>query len=99
MVWSAFIESPIFGHGFYSQRVIFGVASVDNTYLQVLIGLGITGIVAIFTPVIITAYKLIKTRPTRGTPHKETTLWFQLTSLYILILMRSLTGPHFRIST
>jgi O-antigen ligase len=97
-VWSRFLDSPIIGYGFYAaQRKLFGVSSIDNTYLEVLLGLGILGLTVFLIPIGLTALALIKTRPSRDQSSPEAQLWIQLLVLFLLLFVRSLTGPSFEV--
>lgn len=95
-VWAIIAESPFIGHGFYSQRLILNVSSVDNTYLQILVGLGFVGLIVVIVPLTKVAYQLFKIRPRRNTDAQEKLVWLELVSIYIIIMTRSLTGPTFQ---
>jgi O-antigen ligase len=96
--WPYFLQSPMLGHGFYSaQRVIIGTSSVDNTYLEVVLGLGILGLAIFSVPIGLTAYYLFRTRPVQKTHPTEQGLWLELVTLFILLAVRSLTGPSFQV--
>ena len=94
--WDVFLQSPIIGHGFYSQRVILGWSSVDNTYLQVLVTMGVVGLLIFLMPIFKITLQLIKTIPTKSTKADSQLVWLQLVSIYLLIMVRSLTGPTFQ---
>lgn len=95
-VWETVLDSPLFGYGFYAQRIMLSVSSVDNTYLQILLGLGVVGLVTILVPLGIVAYKLCRDRPHSSTSAHERVVWLQLVTIYIIIMMRSITGPTFQ---
>lgn len=95
-VWEVVLQAPLWGHGFYAQRIILSVFSVDNTYLQVLVGLGFVGLFVILVPLSIVAYKLYSGRPRGHTSSQERVVWLQLAAMYIIVMMRSLTGPTFQ---
>jgi O-antigen ligase len=45
IVWNEINKSPFVGHGYYAaQRIGLGVSSVDNTYLEGNMGVGIIGL-------------------------------------------------------
>lgn len=90
------LDSPFVGHGFYAQRIMLSVSSVDNTYLQVLLGLGVVGLIAIVIPLLIIAYQLWTTRPDNRASSQERVIWLQLVSVYTIIIVRSMTGPTFQ---
>jgi O-antigen ligase len=93
-------EAPIFGHGFYaSQRVIWDISSVDNTYLEVLLGIGIMGLILICLPILSIIINLWKTRPWKtefGLGSNFRFLWIQLAVIFLIVFIRSFTGPSFQ---
>jgi len=97
-VLQQFYDSPILGHGFYAaQHQIFGVSSVDNTYLEVLLGLGILGLVVFTLPALTSWYLLLKARPRPSTGAAGHAVWLQLMILLLFLTIRSLTGPSFQV--
>lgn len=103
-VWDLFIESPIFGYGFYvGARVIFAekvniesFATTDNTYFDVLLSVGILG----FIPFALMLYSFIKKIFRKGffLNNKDIIRFrFELVFVAFIILFRSLTGPSFQI--
>lgn len=94
--WDVYMKSPVVGHGFYSQRYIMGVSSVDNTYLQILITMGIVGLIIVLIPILKLTFQLFFTRPKKSTDSDSKVVWLQLASLYVIIIIRSLTGPTFQ---
>lgn len=95
-VWDVVLQAPLLGHGFYAQRIILDVFSVDNTYLQILVGLGFVGFLVILVPLGIVAYKLYSRRPHAHSSSQERLVWLQLASIYIIVMVRSITGPTFQ---
>ncbi|MDK2743953.1 MAG: O-antigen ligase family protein [Nitrospira sp. BO4] len=95
-VWEVVLQAPLLGHGFYAQRIILSVFSVDNTYLQILVGLGFVGLLVMLVPLGGVAYKLYLSRPRVWTSSQEKLVWLQLTSIYIIVMTRSMTGPTFQ---
>ena len=96
--WNAFKESPLFGKGFYAgQRELFGSSTVDNTYLEVLLNLGVVGFIVFLAPLAITFYTLFKSRPVLRTQPLLKLCWLQIASLFIIIFIRSLSGPTFQV--
>jgi O-antigen ligase len=94
-------EAPLIGHGFYaSQRVIWGIPTVDSTYLEVLLGIGIIGGILICMPLLCAMFSLWKTRP-HGFGRQESTglsfIWLELMTFFLFLFVRSLTGPSFEI--
>ena len=96
--WAVFEESPLFGHGFYAaQRSLMGVSSVDNTYLEVLLGIGILGLIVFILPIATSAFSLLMTRPHKNESKEMVRVWLQLMVLFVLLFVRSLTGPSFQV--
>ena len=95
-IWKA----PILGHGFYSsQRLMWNISSVDNTYLEVILGIGIVGLLIFLIPTTGIIINLWKTRPWRIKESLNSQirfLWIQMASIYIILIIRSLTGPSFQ---
>jgi len=93
-------KAPFLGHGFYaSQRVTWHVSSVDNMYLEVLLGVGFIGLSIFLLPVFSVYRNLWKIRPWKFRERAdamERFLWIQLSSMFIIIVIRSFTGPSFQ---
>jgi len=93
-------EAPFLGHGFYaSQRMIWNISSVDNTYLEVMLGLGVTGLVLFCIPLFTIVYNLWKARPWKTGFDLSSDwrfLWVQLLAVFFFLFLRSLTGPSFQ---
>ncbi|MBV6467364.1 MAG: hypothetical protein DCC43_15010 [Candidatus Brocadia sp.] len=106
-VWHAIKVSPIFGHGYYAGhrqlnlgRIQLECSSVDNTYLEVLVDLGVVGLTILLTALITVAWSLYKYRP--SVIEKELrsmwdSIWLLLLVLIFPIFIRSLTGPTFQV--
>lgn len=93
-----FQESMWVGHGFYAAlRAGLGTSSVDNTYLEVLLGVGIIGLAIFIMPLLITARNMFFMFPKKSDDPHVTTLWLQLLGLFILLFVRSITGPTFAV--
>jgi hypothetical protein len=93
-------EAPIFGHGFYaSQRVIWDISSVDNTYLEVMLGTGIIGLILLCLPILSIIINLWKSRPWKNgfsLGSECRFLWIQLAVIFLIVFIRSFTGPSFQ---
>ena len=92
-------ERPIIGYGFYSgTRVLFNVPGADNSYLTVILGGGAILLIAFVIPIFIAGYQLFTSRPSKlggNLDKKYVSLWAQVTGMFTILLMRSLTGPSF----
>lgn len=92
-------EAPLLGHGLYaSQRVILGgVATVDNTYLEVLLGVGTVGLLFFLMAVASLSISLWGAQPLRTRrAHDWRLVWVQQAILFLFLIMRSVTGPSFQ---
>jgi len=106
LVWSAFLESPIVGHGYYAghrelqlDKYSIVASSVDNTYLEVLVNLGVVGLALFLFSVFLLLHSLYKYRlgNTPKNTHKNwNIIWLSITSIFIMIFIRSMTGPSFQ---
>jgi hypothetical protein len=99
-VWNEVMEivyqSPIIGHGFYAaQRQIYGSGSVDNTYLEALVGLGLVGLVLLVIPVIITGISLLKLRLKIVAKSPRQMLWLYAMAFFVFLVVRSIASPTF----
>lgn len=91
-------SAPIIGHGYYAgQRILFGASTVDNTFLEVLLGTGIVGLIAFSIPIIYGIYQLRHSRPQTRTIANIDSLWLHATGLLGILLLRSLTAPTFQV--
>ena len=101
LVWEWISKSPILGHGFYSsQKFLFGVPTVDNTYLEVLLGVGLIGFTVFSLAILGVIINLWRARPLATSQIKENDhifVWTQLVVIFIFLFFRSLTGPSFQI--
>jgi len=94
-------KSPFIGHGFYSsQKFLLGTSTVDNTYLEVLLGIGIVGLSVFCVAVLAILINLWRARPWRqlpALPPEYLFVWTQLVVIFLFLFFRSLTGPSFQI--
>jgi O-antigen ligase len=93
-------DEPFAGYGFYaSQRIMWGISSVDNTYLETILGVGIIGVTLLCIPLLTIMFNLWRTRPWKmGLDLKSQGrfIWIQLFALFSFLFIRSLTGPSFQ---
>ncbi len=101
LVLEKIYESPIIGHGFYaSQRMSWGTSTVDNTYLEVLLGVGIVGLTFFCMAVISVFLNLWKANQWNSQKNIDPNwrlVWIQQTVIFLFLFFRSLTGPSFQI--
>ena len=97
-VWSYVVESPYIGYGYYAaQRELFYTSSIDNSYLEVLLGLGFIGLFVFVLHVVINGIMISQYIFKRNIPILQKIIVLQLATLYISLLVRSFTGPTFQI--
>ena len=98
-ILDSIMDSPIIGKGFYATtRVLYGLPGVDNTYLNVMLGGGILLLAIFIVPIIIIAWHIYISRPTHvpaGRSDAYRMLWMQTAGLFIILLIRSSSGPSF----
>lgn len=102
--WEAFLEQPFFGHGFYSGHKTLDIdigmefSSLDSTYLEALVDVGVLGaffLVAFVVLVVVSAYRSLRRARFADTRTAE---WLLVTSGFVFImLIRSLTGSSFQV--
>jgi O-antigen ligase len=101
LVWEKISESPIFGHGFYaSQRTTWNISSVDNTYLEVMLGVGLIGLLFFSLAIYSLSFNIWKTRPSKfkvGVGSIRHFLWLEIVVIFSFLFLRSLTGPSFQV--
>ncbi len=91
-------SSPIIGNGYYAaQRILFGVNAVDNSYLEVLLGLGFLGLLVFLMPSLVAARDLLRTRPKSDTPIINKLLWTQLMGIFAILVIRGLSGSNYQV--
>jgi O-antigen ligase len=101
MVFEQFMRSPIIGHGFYaSQRFLFGTSTVDNTYLEVLLGLGLIGIMVFCLAILGVFINVWRSRPKASLREQglgNQFIWTELAVIFLFLFVRTFTGPSFQV--
>lgn len=108
IVLDVYSQSPIIGHGYYAGhrqyvsdgRVLLSSSSVDNTYLEVLVDLGIVGLLFIVGAILAVGLNLLRWKA--GTvPEIPENRWnamrLSMLSLFVIVMVRSFTGPTFQV--
>lgn len=96
--WEGTKDSIWLGKGYYAgQRMLFGASTVDNTYLEVFLNLGVVGITIFILPIVITMAHLFFSRPDRRTLPEAKFIWLVLAAIFIIVFIRSLSGPTFQV--
>ncbi len=105
-VWKAFTESPVVGHGYYAGHRALTineltlVSSVDNTYLEVLVDLGVIGCLILLCALLCACATVYACRPVvldRDTADRWRPTWLLMLGALLLLGIRSLTGPTFQV--
>ncbi|WP_386685010.1 O-antigen ligase family protein [Loktanella sp. R86503] len=102
--WEAFLERPFLGHGFYSGHKSLDISigmefsSLDSTYLETLVNVGLIGtamlLLLVFTN-LLKVYQVLKSASRRVSD--ESFWWFIASSFILMMFIRSLTGPSFQV--
>jgi len=100
--WDSVIANPIFGLGYYSGHKILDVdigmafSSLDSTYLETLVEVGVLGSVFLFFFIFKALYKSYRFSVISTV--KKKSLWVLVAFAYMMIMViRSLTGPTFQV--
>lgn len=97
-VWRAFIEQPLIGQGFYAaHRIEFGISTVDNAHLEVLLGIGVVGYAVFLAPIIWIIFTLVRWTLKISGATPQSTYHLQLCCLFTILFVRSVTGPSFNL--
>lgn len=105
LAWAKFLDSPIWGWGFYAGHLDLDVShiiskrysSVDNTYLEILVDLGVVGLVIMIGALVAVARNVLASRVWRSIGGGEVILWVQALVVAFSIMVRSATGPTFQV--
>jgi len=105
--WNRIQQSPVYGYGFYAGHRIINApygeygSNMDNTFVEVLLDVGIIG----FVPIVIAfigAWKGIIScisKQSLGEPSEQwKSLTIELIGVMVIITFRSLTGPTFQMN-
>lgn len=106
IAWERFLESPIWGGGYYAGHkeldlaTIFssGFSTIDNTYLEILVDLGVVGVAFAAWYLLVILRDMVVSFPDRAVASNDFRIaWAQCAVILVAILVRSLTGPTFQI--
>jgi O-antigen ligase len=103
--WELFSSSPFLGRGFYTAHridlnAIWGrldLSTVDNTYLEVLLGIGIIGLFPLLAAIGALIRRIVQTLKL---PSADSALFDgqkEMIGVFIIALFRSITGPSFQV--
>jgi O-antigen ligase len=103
--WNMFKDSPLFGHGFYTAHRIdlnlvwhrLDLSSVDNTYLELLLGVGLLGLIPLVAGLLTLARRLVGALRSISANGSVGDVLREISGVLIIILVRSATGPTFQI--
>jgi O-antigen ligase len=96
--WAKFLDAPILGHGYYAaQRILFGTSSVDNSYLEVLLGVGLAGLAIFIVPLLWAGFRLNANRPKNRQVTLRNYLWLSTAGVLAVIAVRGFTAPSFQV--
>lgn len=96
-VWTSIEQAPLIGHGYYAgQRVLMGTSTVDNAYLEVLLGLGALGLAIFLAPLLAVGQALLRGKRRLGNSLLLVT-WAQVAGVLLVIAVRAATAPAFQV--
>jgi len=106
--WRLFLESPIWGHGYYSgvrlnltefyqlYYTMHDLSNIDNTFLEVLVNNGILGFVPFMIGFVMTWWLLIK-RFLFASTESEKNLAIEMIGVLMIISLRAFVGPTIQV--
>ena len=102
--WDMFRESMLTGHGFYTAHRldlterfrVLDLSTVDNTYLEVLLDVGIIGIIPFLLALILLLAAAWRSRNIQ-LPARLGEARVEMIAYFFIILARSFTGPSFQV--
>jgi O-antigen ligase len=101
--WQVFRENPLLGLGGYAAGR-FGIlsqigqtetSSLHNAWLEILVGVGLTGFLPFLATFIGTWITLLRSRETRGAPSVATELQVEAVGIFVLLCFRSIFTAEF----
>jgi O-antigen ligase len=103
--WDLFSASPLLGHGFYTAHRIdlnaisgrFRISTVDNTYLEVLLGIGLIGLFPLVMAIVVLVRRIIRVLKLLPAGGHFRGAQIEMIGFLIIALVRSLTGPTFQV--
>ena len=105
VAWDMFLESKWFGYGFYtahridlSERFRFlDLSTVDNTYLEVLLGVGLIGTFPLVVALVRLGVNLFRSGFAVRTYPLLARVRYEMAGFFIIVVIRSVTGPSFQV--
>jgi O-antigen ligase len=107
VAWNFFKESIWFGHGYYTSTRLdltalyrFGshdLSTVDNTYLEILLGVGIAGAIPLVVALLLLARHLLRRTPFSQRAIPTWNLKVEMIGVLIILLFRGTTGSTFQV--
>lgn len=104
--WNFFTESMLVGHGYYTStrldlnaRYIYtglDLSTVDNTYLEALLGVGLIGVVPLVAGLVWLGALAARTLRARHVDAGTREYAIEITCVFALTLVRSMTGSTFQ---
>ena len=105
LAWEKFLKSPIWGFGFYAGHLSLDVShifsdrfsTVDNTFLEVMVDLGIIGLFLIVLALARILRNAFRAKGGLLATDDVSILWVQAVVVTFAILVRATTAPTFHI--
>ena len=104
IAWESILNDPWLGKGFYAGHktlnIILGMeySSLDNTYIEALVNVGVVGTVFLVFFVLIMLKKMVALVIKSRQSHSPDFWWINVSAGYVFIMfIRSLSGPSFQV--
>ena len=106
--WNFFKESPLFGHGFYTAHRLdlsvrlsslpgsHSVSNIDNTFLEVLLGVGLIGLLPILVALFQLVGRLSQISRAADLSGRLRQSRCEIVGALIIVLIRAVDGPTFQ---
>jgi O-antigen ligase len=106
VAWTFFKESPLIGHGFFTAHrldlnirltaISVNVSTIDNTFLEVLLGVGLIGLLPILAGLFQLASWLLRIARKAGLGGRMRECRCEIVGVLIIVIIRAVNGPTFQ---
>lgn len=104
VAWNFFTKSKLLGHGFYTSTRVdltelykfmkHDLSTVDNTYLEVLLGVGVLGLIPLLIALAMVIRDMFRRLPLS---EKMNGFRIEIICCFVIIVLRSFTGSTFQV--
>jgi O-antigen ligase len=106
VAWNFFKESPFLGHGFYTAHRLdlnarlssmsIEISNIDNTFLEMLLGVGLIGLLPILAALFTLAGRLLRILRATDLGGRVRQCRCEIVGALIIVLIRAANGPTFQ---